>query len=119
MLTHMVDDDPVTTNPAHYRTVFENEMVRVLDYTDQPGESTSPHVHPNSVMVTLTDFQRRLSIEGRQRDVHLEAHQVVWLPAQRHTGENIGSTPTHSILIELKGIAAGAVDDNIIGPSTD
>ncbi len=28
--------DPVETNPDHYRVVFENERVRVLEYTDSP-----------------------------------------------------------------------------------
>ena len=35
----MVDEDPVTTNPMHDRTIFENEFVRVLEYSDQPGEA--------------------------------------------------------------------------------
>ena len=113
----MTDEDPVVTNPEHYRTIFENESVRVLDYWDEPGESTTPHVHPNSVMITLTDFQRRLSTGG-QRDVDLASGQALWLPAQRHTGENIGTTPTHTILIELKGDAAGAVDAVAMGPDT-
>jgi beta-alanine degradation protein BauB len=38
--------DPVTTNPDHYRVLFENEHVRVLDYTDDPGDQTTPHEHP-------------------------------------------------------------------------
>lgn len=114
----MVDEDPVKTNPEHYRTVFENEFVRVLDYTDQPGESTTPHQHPNSVMLTLTGFRRRLSTPAGDRDVALPAHEVVWLPAQRHTGTNIGDTPTHTILVELKGEAAGVADGGAIGPAT-
>ncbi|WP_235566726.1 cupin domain-containing protein [Microbacterium sp. Root61] len=114
----MVDDDPVTTNPEHYRTVFENDHVRVLDYVDEPGESTTPHRHPNSVMITLTDFHRRLSTAVGDRDVELTANQVLWLPAQRHSGENTGTTPTHTILIELKGAAAGTLDESVIGPAT-
>ena len=34
--------DPVETNPDHYKVVFENERVRVLEYTDRPGERTTP-----------------------------------------------------------------------------
>lgn len=117
-LASMVDEDPVTTNPTHYRTIFENEFVRVLDYADEPGDRTTPHVHPNSVMVTLSDFERRLATAAGERDVHLGAHQVLWLPAQRHTGENIGATETRTLLIELKGDAAGVVQDRILGPET-
>ncbi len=114
----MVEQDPVTTNPEHYRTVFENEFVRVLEYTDEPGHSTTPHVHPNSVMVTLTDFDRRLHTPNGQRDVTIAKHQALWLPAQRHAGENTGHTPTHTIFVELKGAAAGVVSDDAVGPQT-
>ncbi|HEX5728197.1 cytoplasmic protein [Microbacterium sp.] len=114
----MVEEDPVTTNPAHYRTMFENEFVRVLEYIDDPGDTTTPHVHPNSVMVTLTDFQRRLRTGAGERDVDIAAHQAMWVPAQRHAGENIGRTATHTIFVELKGDAAGVADGRDLGPST-
>lgn len=112
------EQDPVLTNPEYYRTIFENDLVRVLDYSDHPGDRTTPHVHPNSVMVTLSDFQRRLSTGAGDREVDLSAQQVLWLPAQRHSGQNTGETQTHAILIELKGEAAGVVDDAVIGPVT-
>jgi hypothetical protein len=114
----MVEEDPVTTNPAHYRTVFENEFVRVLEYLDHPGDTTTPHFHPNSVMVTLSDFQRRLRTDAGEREVDIPAHQVMWLPAQRHAGENTGQSETHTIFVELKGDAAGVADDRVLGPST-
>ncbi|WP_431070782.1 cytoplasmic protein [Microbacterium phyllosphaerae] len=114
----MVTDDPTLTNPDHYRTLWENDFVRVLDYTDEPGDSTTPHDHPNSVMVALSDFSRRLSAGERVFDTALTAGQVVWLAAQRHSGENTGTTPTHTILIELKGDAAGEADPSALGPRT-
>jgi len=46
--------DPVASNPEHYKVVFENERVRVLEYTDLPGDRTTPHQHPDSVMYTLS-----------------------------------------------------------------
>ena len=94
--------DPVATNPEHYRVVFENERVRILEYTDQPGERTAPHNHPDSVMYTLSSFRRRLVSGDVQRDVELAEGSAGWLPAQQHSGENIGETPTHVIFIELK-----------------
>ncbi|HQY34435.1 MAG TPA: cytoplasmic protein [Actinotalea sp.] len=106
--------DPVTTNPAHYRVVFENERVRVLEYDDEPGAVTTPHAHPDSVMVTLTAFRRRLSSGGAERDVELPAGRATWLPAQQHSGHNTGTTPTRVIFVELKespaapSVAAGS-----------
>ena len=112
----MITDDPTLTNPDHYRTLWENEHVRVLEYTDVPGDITTPHDHPNSVMVTLSEFSRRLSAGERTFDTSLPAGQAVWIPAQRHSGENTGTTPTHTILVELKGDAAGEQSPGALGP---
>jgi hypothetical protein len=73
-----------------------------LEYRDQPGDRTKPHGHPDSVMVTLSSFRRRLSTGGRQVEVELSAGQARWLDAQDHAGENIGDTETHAIFVELK-----------------
>lgn len=95
-------NDPVVTNPQFYRVLFENERVRVLEYVDQPGDESTPHRHPDSVMFTLSAFSRRLSTSGRSVDVDLPAGVARWLPAQEHSGANIGETSTHTIFIELK-----------------
>lgn len=52
--------DPVVSNPDHYKVVFENEHVRVLEYIDAPGDKTTAHEHPNSVVYTVSSFRRRL-----------------------------------------------------------
>lgn len=113
--------DPATSNPRHYQVVFENERVRVLEYTDQPGERTTPHQHPDSVMYTLSSFRRRLVSGDTQRDVELPAGTVGWLPAQLHYGENIGTTPTHVLFVELKepdSAGRSPAADQPIGPQT-
>jgi quercetin dioxygenase-like cupin family protein len=107
--------DPVQTNPDNYRVVFENERVRVLEYTDAPGTRTQPHEHPDSVMVTLSSFRRRLFHGDQQRDVEISAGGAHWVPAQRHAGENIGDTESHSIFVELKS-GSGAAGTAALGP---
>ena len=97
-----MSQDPTISNPDHYRVVFENDRVRVLEYTDRPGDRTTPHRHPDSVMYTLSSFRRRLVSGDQQREVELQAGTAGWLPAQEHHGENIGETPTHVIFVELK-----------------
>jgi hypothetical protein len=107
--------DPVTSNPDHYKVIFENDRVRVLEYTDNPGDHTTPHQHPDSIMYTLTSFRRRLVSGEAQREVALDAGTVGWLPAQTHHGENIGETPTHVVFVELK--ESGTSDDSgTLGP---
>ncbi len=107
--------DPVETNPDHYAVVFENDRVRVLEYTDRPGDRTTVHEHPDSVMYTLSSFRRRLHAGDQQRDVEITEGMTMWVPAQRHYGENIGDTPTHSLFVELKD-SAGADRGDVLGP---
>ena len=109
-------NDPVVTNPELYRVLFENDRVRVLEYRDGPGDRTSPHGHPDSVMVTLGAFSRRLWVDDREVEVDLEPFQARWLDAQEHSGMNIGSTPSHSIFVELKEPAASAPVEGALGP---
>jgi beta-alanine degradation protein BauB len=109
--------DPTETDPDKYKVVFENERVRVLEYRDTPGAKTSPHDHPDSVMVTLSGFERRLTVGDQTRDVTLEPAQVRWLDAQTHSGENTGGTPTHVLFVELKEEAATPTDGGALGPS--
>lgn len=112
-----MDADPTTTNPDFYRTLWENDDVRVLEYLDEPGQETTPHDHPNTVMVTLTGFERRLSMGDQSREVSLPAGAATWLPAQTHSGKNIGTTPTHTILIELKHSTVSSGPGSL-GPAT-
>jgi quercetin dioxygenase-like cupin family protein len=111
--------DPTATDPDKYRVIFENDRVRVLEYRDEPGQITSPHKHPDSVMYTLCSFDRRLVAEDRTtRDVTLSAGEVRWLDAQVHSGENIGESPTHVIFIELKeDVHGNARARTSLGPS--
>jgi hypothetical protein len=109
-------NDPVVTNPELYRVLFENDRVRVLEYRDVPGDRTSPHNHPDSVMVTLGSFKRRLWAGDREVELELPAFQARWLDAQEHSGMNIGSTSTHSIFVELKELAATQPAEGALGP---
>ena len=112
-----MSNDPAVVNSDLYTVIFENERVRVLEYRDKPGDKTVPHGHPDSVMVTLSAFRRRLRSGGRQVEVELGAGQVRWLDAQEHSGENIGDTGTHSIFVELKEPARAAPVVNPLGPA--
>jgi len=112
--------DPTATDSELYSVVFENERVRVLEYRDRPGDATAPHGHPDSVMITLSAFRRRLRAGDREVEVELGAGEVRWLGSQEHSGTNIGETATHSIFVELKEPAPGgpAGGSSPLGPST-
>ena len=109
--------DPIVTNPELYRVVFENERVRVLEYYDVPGQSTTPHSHPDSVMITLSGFRRRLVSGDNDVEVELPQFAARWLHAQERSGVNIGSSPTHTIFVELKEPRQDEAGPAPLGPS--
>lgn len=97
-----MEQDPTVTDGDLYAVVFENDRVRVLEYRDSPGTRTHEHHHGDSVMITLSDFEREITAGGTVRAVALRAHQAQWLPAQDHAGHNVGTRDTHVMFVELK-----------------
>ncbi|MEQ1649364.1 MAG: hypothetical protein ABL898_12315 [Hyphomicrobiaceae bacterium] len=96
-------DDPVHTDGDKYKTKFENDKVRVLEYRDLPGEKTHQHTHPAFVLYALGPFKRRITLpDGKVIMREFNAGDILWSPAQTHIGENIGDTPTHIIMVEMK-----------------
>jgi len=99
--------DPVHTDGDKYHLLFENQLVRVLRYHDEPGAITHPHHHPCFVLYALAAFERELTLaDGSRRTRVFQAGDAAWNPAQSHAGHNIGRTPTEALLIELKGPCA-------------
>lgn len=95
--------DAVQTDGDKYRVLLENDCVRVLDYRDQPGEKTHQHSHPAFVLYALGPFKRTLTLpDGKVLARQFEEGDVMWSEAQTHTGENVGQTSTHVLMVELK-----------------
>lgn len=94
--------DPLLTDGDKYTLVLENDRVRVLEYRDEPGEKTSMHSHRPFVLRALSSFQRRLTFaDGRTMERSFVEGETLWMEAQSHIGENIGTTNTHVLLVEL------------------
>jgi quercetin dioxygenase-like cupin family protein len=95
--------DPVATDGDKYRVLFENARVRVLEYVDQPGEKTHQHRHPAFVLYALGPFKRRITLpDGKVIMREFKAGDTLWSEAQTHIGENVGSSATRAIMVEMK-----------------
>jgi beta-alanine degradation protein BauB len=102
--------DPIATDGDKYRVILENNRVRVLRYQDRPGDKTRPHHHVEFVLYALSSFRRRLIFpDGSVRERDFNPGDVIWMPDQIHTGENIGTTNTDVVIVENK-LAAGVRD---------
>jgi quercetin dioxygenase-like cupin family protein len=95
--------DPVATDGDKYRVLLENERVRVLSYTDHPGDRTHEHHHPAFVLYALAPFKRKLVLpDGSERVREFRAGDVLFSEGETHTGLNVGETPTQVLIVELK-----------------
>ena len=95
--------DPAVTDPDFYKVIFENDRVRVLEYRDDPGGKTNEHTHPAFVVYALSPFERQITLpDGKILNRSFQAGDVMFSDAQTHIGENVGSTQTHVIMVELK-----------------
>jgi hypothetical protein len=94
---------PTETDPDKYRLVFENDRVRVYDYTDKPGDKTQLHHHDAFVLHALGPFKRRLIFDdGHSVEREFLGGETIWSDAQNHIGENIGESDTRVLIVEIK-----------------
>ncbi len=95
--------DPTVSDGDKYKEIFKNEQVRVLEYKDKPGDKTNLHHHPDSLVYALSTFKRKLILNGdTEIIVDKKEGETYWVSAQDHIGENIGTTDTHVIIVELQ-----------------
>ena len=101
--------DPITTDGDKYKVQLENEKVRVLEYRDLAGEKTHQHHHPAFVLYALAPFKRKITLpDGKAIMREFKVGDVLYSDEQTHIGENVGQTPTHVIMVEMKPGAQGA-----------
>lgn len=99
--------DALTASPANFRLLLENEHVRVLEYTLQPGEKDQAHTHPPKVSYVLSGGSIQISTEdGKSFLADESAGQAMWSGAiGKHFVENVGQTPVKILLVEVKSAA--------------
>ena len=100
------------------KKVFENDRVIVWEMTLAPGESTGQHTHENeyffqvisgSTLETISSEGTSLGefefATGSTHYLKLDGDELIYgdvrVPAS-HEARNVGSSPYHEILVELK-----------------
>ncbi len=95
--------DPVEVASNVYKTLFENERVRLLEVRLGAGDSSEMHGHPDYVVYNLTEGKVRFSSpSGETEEVELPAGAAMWRDAEEHATDNLGATEVRALLFELK-----------------
>lgn len=96
-------EDPLAAAPEMYKKIFENDKVRVMEVTFEPGSKIKEHSHPDHFMTVLEPGKLKIyNKDGTSQEAELSAEQVVWVPAVTHWAENIGKTRVRILVSELK-----------------
>ncbi len=95
--------------PRAFRVAFENDQLRVLEFTGRPGMGIcgeSMHSHPARLVVVLSDYQGKATTpDGTVRENARKLGDVIWREAETHKTENAGKTNSRVLIIELKSPA--------------
>ncbi len=95
--------DPVEVNAKTVHVKLENARVRVLEALLQPGQKEQMHSHPACTIYVVSGGKiRNHGADGKTTETELKTGDVVYRDAVTHWAENIGTTPLHLILVELK-----------------
>ena len=100
----------VRANPRAFAVLFENEHVRVLEFTSRPGVGVcgmGVHSHPRHINIALTPIKARVTLpDGKSFVADAKAGAVFWEDAGTHEVENIGGSSARAYMIELKDVPA-------------
>lgn len=95
--------DMVKVAPKNCKVLLENDQVRVLRVVTKPGEKLAMHSHPADIVYTLTSSKTKFtSPDGKAEESEKKAGQAIWSDAVTHSTENIGTTESRVLVIELK-----------------
>lgn len=98
------DLDVLKVIPHNYKLLIENQYVRVIEARIPAGTQEPPHRHLRGVSVSMSDYtiehlaQTSKQWERSQRRLG----SVYWSESSVHQTRNVGTTPSHTIRIELK-----------------
>lgn len=95
--------DPVKVAHEAFKERLSNNNVRVLEYQSKPGDKEAMHEHARSVLYVISGGKIRFTDpDGKTKDVEYKTGDVLWRDPVKHSGENIGTTELHVILVEMK-----------------
>lgn len=89
-----------------YRVKFENDKVRVLEYSSKSGGGVcghGVHSHPAHLTMLLTDAKVKIiTPDGKTMVVEGKAGDTFWSPSETHAVENVSGQEARCDIIEIK-----------------
>ena len=101
-------DDAINIAPHFHEVIFEDDAMRVLKVTVNPGDAAEMHWHPRNINYVLSGGRLRFEKpDGSSVIVDLGEEQVTSAGDGSHMVENVGSGTVQTIQVELKPTLQG------------
>ena len=102
----MISIDIVQSSPDQARVLNENQYVRVVEYTLNPGEKDIWHTHPPRSSYVVAGGKVRVYTEDGQNSIsEVKTGNSSWAGhGAKHYVKNIGDTKIKIILTEVKAL---------------
>ncbi len=105
----VMGQDPVKVGPNVYKSIFENEHVRVCEIHFKPGDKIGMHSHPDHLVYIVEPGKLKFGYpDGKTKDIEGKVGEVLWIKAESHQAENVGKTAVRAIVVELRDPAPKA-----------
>ena len=95
--------DAAKVNAKFITVKVDNPRVRVFESTLKPGDKEALHSHPASIIYVIEGGKfRNHAPDGTATEGELRTGDVQYREPIAHWAENIGTTTTRLIIVELK-----------------
>ena len=96
--------DPSKVAANAFTEKINNDQVQVFEYRSKPGDKEAMHDHHANVVIAVAGGKIRFTTpDGKTQEREYKPGDVVFRPAGKHSGENVGTTEIHAYIVELKG----------------
>lgn len=95
--------DMVKVAPKNCTVVLENDHVRVTRVVIKAGEKLPMHSHGANIVYALSSGKTKYTFpDGKTEERDIKAGTAVWSDSVTHSAENIGTTETRALVVEIK-----------------
>ena len=95
--------DAPKVNAKYINVKLDNVRVRVFESTLKPGDKEALHSHPASIIYVIEGGKvRNHTADGTVSEGELKTGDVQYREPLTHWAENIGTTTTRLVIVELK-----------------
>jgi len=86
------------------KLIFENDRVKVWEFTLQPGEAVGEHTHHHDYLILPIESSMVEVTRGEQVEVseYAGGSVIYRQKGETHDAKNVGSGRYHQLIVELK-----------------